>query len=82
VTLRSYKSEKTLFTAFGAITYNGDKLPLWVIAKGKTKRSEAKFGCHPGIIIKHAESDWATENLIVEYPQWLYAEIARGHPCA
>jgi hypothetical protein len=55
---------------------------LWVIAKGKTKRSEAKFGSHAGIIIKQAESGWATEKLIVEYLQWLHAEIADGLPCA
>jgi hypothetical protein len=60
----------------------GDKLPLWVIAKGKTKRSEAKSGSHPGIIIKHAESGWAAENPIVAYLQWLLAEVARDHPCA
>jgi hypothetical protein len=67
VKLRPHKSGKTLFTAFGAITCSGDKLSLPVIAKGKTKCSEAKFGSHPGIIIKRAESDWATENPIVEY---------------
>jgi hypothetical protein len=27
------------------------------------------------------ENGWATEKLIVEYLQWLHAEIAGGHPC-
>jgi hypothetical protein len=40
VKLRSYKNENTSFAAFGAITCSGDKLPLWVIAKGKTQRSK------------------------------------------
>jgi hypothetical protein len=70
------------FTALGGIMCGGDKLPLWGIAKEKTKCSEAKSGFHPGIIIKHAESSWATGNLIVESLQWLYAEIAGGQPCA
>jgi hypothetical protein len=82
VKLRSQKSEKTSFTALGGISCNGHKLPLWIVAKGKTKRSEAKFGSHPEVIIKHAESGWATENLIVEYIQWLHEEIAGGQPCA
>jgi hypothetical protein len=41
VKLRLHKSEKTSFTAFGGITSSGDKWPVWVIAKGKTKSSEA-----------------------------------------
>jgi hypothetical protein len=75
----SHQNGKTSFTAFGAIAFSGDKLPLWVIAKGKTKRSEAKFNSDPGIIIKHAESGWATENLVDEYLQWLYADIAEAN---
>jgi hypothetical protein len=77
VKLCSHQSEKTSFTAFGGITCSGDELPLWVIAKGKTKRSETKFGSHPGIISTHAESGWATANLIVEYRQWPLASLAR-----
>jgi hypothetical protein len=69
VKLQSHKSEKTSFTALRGIACSEDKLPLWVIAKGKTKRSEAKFGYHPDILIKHTESGWATENLIIEYLQ-------------
>jgi hypothetical protein len=80
VKLRSHESVKTSFTAFGPIVCSGDKLPLWVIAKGEAQLSEAKFESHPEIIIKHAESIWATENLIIEYLQWLHAEIAGGHP--
>jgi hypothetical protein len=80
--LQSHQSKKTSFIAFGGIPCSGDKLPLWVIAKGKTGRSEAKFGSHPGIIIKHGENGWATENLIIECVQWFHTEIAGGQPCA
>jgi hypothetical protein len=47
VKLWSHKSEKTSFTAFGGISCSGEKLPLCVISKRKTERSEAKFGSHP-----------------------------------
>jgi hypothetical protein len=54
---------------------------LWQIAKGKTKHSALKSGFHPRIIIKHAESGWATENSIVDYLQWIHAEMAGGQLC-
>jgi hypothetical protein len=34
VKLWSRKSEKTSFTAFGAISVSGQKLPIWLVAKG------------------------------------------------
>jgi hypothetical protein len=78
--LRWHMSEETSFTAFGRIACSGDKLPLWVVAKGRATRTEAKFGPHPGIIMKHTESGWATENLTVEYLQGLHTEIADRRP--
>jgi hypothetical protein len=50
-------------------------------AKGKKPRTEAEFGPHPGITVKHAENGWEAENLIVEYLQWLHTEIADIRPC-
>jgi hypothetical protein len=38
-----------------------------MIAKGKTICTEANFGTYPGVSMKHAESGWSTENLIVQY---------------
>jgi hypothetical protein len=64
VKLRAPTSEKTSFTAFGTISASGQKLPIWVLAKGKTPRPEPKFGAHPGVILQHTDSGWATENLI------------------
>jgi hypothetical protein len=76
VKLRSHESEKSSFIAFGGITFSADKVPLWLVVKEKTKRSETKFGSHPGIIIKQAEVREATASLVVEYRQWLHGEIA------
>jgi hypothetical protein len=82
VKLRSKTSEKTSFTAVGAISASGQKLPLWVLAKGKTPRCETKFGAHQDVLVKHSESGWATENIVMSYIEWLSHEIADGTPCA
>jgi SH3-like domain-containing protein len=75
------RSEKASFTAFGAICADGRKLPLWVIAKGKTVNCEKKFGHNPDVVMRHSESGWATENLIMEYLQWIHDGPAEGEPC-
>jgi hypothetical protein len=69
VKLRSHKNEKTLFIAFGGIACTGDKLSLWMIAKGKATPNEGKFGSDPRITIKYAKGGWATESPVVEYFQ-------------
>jgi hypothetical protein len=56
VKLRSHTSQETSLAAFGGITCNGDKLPLWVVAKGKTTQMKVKFDPHPGIIMRHTEN--------------------------
>jgi hypothetical protein len=67
VKLPAPTSEKAFFTALGAISASEQKPPLWVLAKGKTPRSERKFGAHPGVILQHTDSGWATENLISNF---------------
>jgi hypothetical protein len=73
--------EKTCFTALATISAAGDKLPLWVLAKGKTAQCEVKFGTHPNILVRHTESGWATEDIILSYIEWLSREVAQGCPC-
>jgi hypothetical protein len=80
VKLRSKTSEKTSFTAIGAISAAGEKLPLWVLAKGKSPRCEHKFGTHPDIVVQHTPSGWATDTIIARYIEWLSREITRGLP--
>jgi hypothetical protein len=81
VKLQSKKSEKTSFTAHGAISVTGQKLPLWPVAKGTTPRCERKFGTHPNVFMKHTDSGWTTENLIIADIEWLDYEIAKNCPC-
>jgi hypothetical protein len=66
VKLESTTGEKTSFTALGAISWAGEKLPLWVLAKGRTVHCERKFEPHPKAIFRYSESEWATENVIIE----------------
>jgi hypothetical protein len=82
VKLTSKMNEKTSFTAIGAISAAGGKLPLWILAKGRTQRCEQKFGTHPNVLVSHTDSGWVTENLVVASIQWLSREIANGSPCA
>jgi hypothetical protein len=62
----STTGEKTSFTALGDISCAGEKLPLWVLAKGRTGHCERKSGPHRKVILQHSESGWATENGIIE----------------
>jgi hypothetical protein len=80
VKLKSLTGEKQSVTAFGAISSAGDKLPLWIVTKGRTNRVFAKFGSHPDVIFKFSDSGWATENQIEEYLEWLSERIGK-EPC-
>jgi hypothetical protein len=80
VKLISSTGEKQSVTAFGTISAAGDKLPLWIIAKGKTQRSITKFGKHPEVVFKVSESGWTTEQLMLDYLDWLSARI-NNDPC-
>jgi hypothetical protein len=51
VKLQSRIGGEASFTALGAISCAGQKLPLWVFAKGWTAQSERKFGTHPDAIM-------------------------------
>jgi hypothetical protein len=80
VKMKSFTGEKQSVTAFGTISAAGDKLPLWVVTKGRTERVFTKFGDHPGVVFKFSDSGWTTEKLIIEYLDWLSDRI--GHdPC-
>jgi hypothetical protein len=81
VKLRSKQNKEPSFTASEGIRCSGNKLSLWVIAKGKTARMEARFGTHPQVIMKYPESGWPTNNLIVQDLHWLQTETADGCPC-
>jgi hypothetical protein len=82
VKLESTTGEGTSFTALGDISCAGEKLLLWVLAKGRKVHCERKFGPDPKAILPHSKSGWATENVIIESIKWLHQEIADYKPCA
>jgi hypothetical protein len=51
VKLESTNGEKTSFTELAAISCASEKLPLWVLAKGRTVHCERIFGPHPRVIL-------------------------------
>jgi hypothetical protein len=81
VKLKGFRSVKTSCTAIGTMTAAGGKLPLWVILKGLTDRSLVKCGLHPKSILTHTDNGWTTENIMLEYLNWIHLK-SDNQPCA
>jgi hypothetical protein len=79
VTCRFPCDEKMSVTVIAAVSFAGDKLPLWVIAKGKTVRCESKIreghlmqAIRSGrLLVTHSESGWMDKKVAEEYISWL-----------
>jgi hypothetical protein len=56
VKIKSTARQKVSFTALGTISAEGDTPPLWLITKGETDRCHWRFGEHPNVLIRHADS--------------------------
>jgi hypothetical protein len=78
---------KAGFTFIGAITKSGRKLPLYIIAKGKTHVCHKQFGGpqdHPNHIedvdfrIDHSETGWVTQCVFNNYLRWLKTLLPPG----
>jgi hypothetical protein len=74
VKLKRPVGDKLSITAFGTVTAAGDKLPLWILAKGRTQRCLKKFGQHENVICRQTVAGWTTEPMMLEYLEWLSAE--------
>lgn len=79
VTCKFGSDEKECITVIAAIALDGTKLPLWVLAKGKTERREAKFRddtrlkkLKEWVIIEHSESGWNSGDVARKYLNWLH----------
>jgi hypothetical protein len=71
VKLVTPRGEKESYTGYGCISADGTKLPFWILTKGKTERSHAKFGAVPGVIIEHTPNGWTNEAMMIKYLEWL-----------
>lgn len=72
---------KASFTFFASIQADGTKLPLILIAKGKTQRCHRQFGIHPQFVheIWHSPTGWCNEPLMIAYLSWLRHQITAPH---
>jgi hypothetical protein len=80
IRVRNAGCDKDSLTAFGCITMEGEKLPLWAIIKGKTDRCHVTLNTTQGTILRHSESGWNNESLMIEYLYWLHDQMNR-EPC-
>jgi hypothetical protein len=78
---------KAGFTFIGTITKSGRRLPLYVIAKGKTTTCHKQFGgpeTHPGFkkdvdyFVNQSESGWVTQRVFEDYMTWLIIQLQPG----
>jgi hypothetical protein len=69
---------KKRLTMIGTISAAGDKLPPWVICKGKTKRCEkvmrtdfAEEIANKQLFITHSPQGWVDQDVALQYVAWL-----------
>ena len=70
---------KSDVTVIAACCASGHRLPLWVLARGKTDVCEEKFRCHEKLrrfigrklFIDHSERGWSTSEVMHRYLSWL-----------
>lgn len=75
------RSEKECFTAIATITYN-EKLPLILLAKGKTDACCSKFRAAKRAEAWPSKNGWVDEQIMIQYLNWLHTECADRKPCA
>ena len=78
VTVRIDDDSKAMITVMATITATGEKMPLFLIAHGKTRRVEAsQLGDVFPNVACHTESGWMTQEAIGAYLQWIRSQS--GH---
>lgn len=72
--------QKKCLTVVASCTKAGERLPLWLIAKGKTNVCERKYRNDPRLrhyiqssqlYVDHSENGWSNEDLMIRYLEWL-----------
>jgi hypothetical protein len=80
VRIHTVPSPKDGVTAIATISATGEKLPLWVIAKGTTDVCEHKYRTAPELQtairnreleIVHSASGWTSQEIAIKYLGWL-----------
>jgi hypothetical protein len=77
---------KTCLTAVAAIDAAGGKLPLWILARGKTTRCEKRYRTDDAIeravnqgklVVSHQVNGWCNATIAAEYLRWLRGQYGR-----
>jgi len=73
---------KACVTAIATIDAAGGKLPLWVIAKGRTDRREKRFRLRYDqaiekrkLFVTHQDSGWTSRQVAFQYLNWLREQV-------
>jgi hypothetical protein len=74
---------KASFTFRAAIVADGTKLPLILMAKGKTARCRRQLGMHPQFPheVWHSRNGWCTEDIMIQFLDWLREQVAAPEIC-
>ena len=75
--------EKDNLTVICTVSLAGEKLPPWVIVKGKTDRCEEKYRRDPRLrsvlgrrlMMTHSKNGWATSEVMIAYLVWLSQRV-------
>jgi hypothetical protein len=70
---------KASFTAMGLITFSGDALPLYMLARGKTERCEDKLIEKDDNPISHSGNEWVTIQVMGEYFEFLRETVEKKY---
>ena len=70
---------KAGFTILATISSDGDKYPLVMIARGKTKACHKQLGVHPKHEYKvvNTDSGWISETVFIEYLTWIHSIVRK-----
>ena len=84
VTITTKVDPKKDITVIAACSLAGERLPLWILAKGKTKRCENKFTESPKLrhalssgklFVFHSPDGWSTSDVMIHYLDWIRKRV-------
>jgi hypothetical protein len=75
-------SHKEAITTMPAVSAHGDKLPMLVLVKGKSKRAERNKNLPSHLYTDHANKGWVTEEVMVRYIHNIIAPYTQDKPSA
>jgi hypothetical protein len=69
---------KAGFTLIDPITASGQRLPLFLIAKGLTPKCYKQFGKNFTRVVDHSKSGWVNQDVFLRFPLFLRQNRGTG----